>query len=733
MYLDTLNRGCYPRDRYDFFYNRSNNLQVYNAIHKHFLLPLLSQRFSWYFHSRTATLSRSNTPLDSGDHITQVSLPVPDVPSKSAFWDDTASLRPWAEAFSGQRRAMRFLVTPSDQVSQYFDWVGVPSDCFVSLLDYPLALVLPLFKAIQVWCHKNFDVYGAAVRYFISLDSLSGIPPADLRLSSDDPNLWLTALVGSDYSREWWSQQFGATFSLAVQSLPPELLSLEQFTLNRWMWVTEGATRFSRLMLGDEKVKTKFGAAVSLSDQELLDMVHSVANPPDDQQISVFVKPDEAGYKRRLIANVPLGGYIVCSYIRYLLEEYLGKQPVFVKLNTYPSDYVDIALLLKSGQTAFPLDESAYDYHVTRESWLGFFDFLDSFWPGNVGVSLFKSYFDHAFWLFEGKRGRWLKGMPSGLALTTFLNSWMNYIKQSHIVPSEFHWACGDDVLTFSSNPSLTLEDIEVAYSKFGSQANASKNWYSHHFAEYLKVLYGKYGASGYPTRIYGSLLYTQDARFRSPVSKLAELTDLWKQFWDRMGLRMPEKIVARDLAAALSHKVRGFSTSVALKWLHSPRIHGGFGKLPYNNYTFTWTLTEPVVRSYTMNKIRLPRVVEYYGPVSLTIGKYKLHSSSFSLGKPPPLPPIKTMSDWERRLNREDLPDRGPFTSMVLDLCPLPVVDFVSVAFMSKMASQLSAFVAPNLRGNWSSISSRLINLSLYINSCTRNFLVQHQFSCAL
>lgn len=642
--------------------------------------------------------------------------------------DEETSDAPWISTFQGSRRAMRWLKTPSDMISQYAYWVGFDPKSLICLLDYPLSIILPLFKKIKIWCHHHYDSLGAAVRYFVDLDSLSGIPPMSLRTSGDDPYKWLTELVSSEYGVDFWYNSFLQTFCDLAQKLPKRILNLYEFTISRWMWVTSGATKFSKLMLNDETVKTKFGAAVSLSDDELWQLVLDAIQ--GKQPIGVFVKGDEASFKRRLIANVPLGGYIIAAYIRYLIESYLGKMPNFEKLSPSFQDRIDVITLLRQHRICYPLDESAYDYHVTRESWLGFIKFMKYAFPDNEGVIFFEKYFDVAVWQFEGEEGRWLKGMPSGLALTTMVNSWMNYIKQRTIVNSEIHWACGDDVLTFPYDQTITLEDIEKEYAKFGSSANASKNWSSYHFGEYLKTIYGETGTSGYPCRIYGSLLYTQDLSFRRPDEKLFELVDLWKQLFDRLGIPMDEKMVCRDLASAISTKVSGFKISVAREWLHAPKIHGGFGKLPYNNKTFTWELEETRISNYQLSRYRLPRVVDYYGKVTLHIGTYKLKGHTFRTGPAYALPPIETEEEWIARLNREDLPDRGPYTSMVLDIIPLPVIDFVSVANMSMFAKENQYNIYPNLYGSWNSISSHLINASLNLVNYVASLMTTHSLS---
>lgn len=690
-----------------FFNNPKINNSIYQHINHKYILPLLQKQYNIkYFDVAHNTFINFEDIQKDQKNIFKVKIPI------KYERDINVSDAPWISTFQGYRRAMRWLKTPEEMIAQYASWVGFDPQSLQSLLLYPLSIVLPLFKKIKIWCHTHYDVYGAGVRYFVDLDSISGIPPQSLRTLGDDPYKWLTELVASEYDENFWFESFLQTFCDLVRVNPRKLLTLKEFTLSRWMWVTAGATKFSKLMLNDEVIKTKFGAAVSLSDSELWQLVlDAIAGK---QPIGVFVKGDEASFKRRLIANVPLGGYIIAAYIRYLIESFLGKMPGFEKLSPSFQDKLDVINLLRQKRLCLPLDESAYDYHVTRESWLGFIKFLKYAFPDNEGVLFFEKYFEVAIWQFDGKEGRWLKGMPSGLALTTMVNSWMNYIKQKTIVNSNIHWACGDDVLTFPYEQNVTLKDIEEAYQKFGSEANASKNWSSYKFGEYLKTIYGTQGTSGYPARIFGSLLYTQDLSFRRPDEKLFELSDLWKQLFDRLGLPMDEKMVARDLASAVSIRVKGFKTSVALTWMHSPKIHGGLGKLPYNNKTFTWEIENKKISTYELSRYRLPRVVEYYGQVSLHIGTYQLKTSSFKTGPSYALPPIESEEEWVKRLNREDLPDRGPFTSMVLDIIPLPIIDFVSVANMSMFATEFEYNVYPNLSGKWNSISSKLINASL-------------------
>lgn len=69
---------------------------------------------------------------------------------------------------------------------------------------------------------------------------------------------------------------------------------------------------------------------------------------------------------------------------------------------------------------------------------------------------------------------------------------------------------------------------------------------------------------------------------------------------------------MARDLSKSVSHKVQGFSSVVAREWLHSPRVYGGFGMLPYNMVRFTWKAEVLKKMRYTQVVIRVPDVNFY-------------------------------------------------------------------------------------------------------------------------
>lgn len=629
--------------------------------------------------------------------------------------------KPWRDTFNGVRRALRFLKTPDNILSFYIERSQI-SKTVLKLLDVPVNSLIPFLSYVKTLFHNNCDFLTNEWRHYLDIQNIAGYPSMEDRDMSDDPELWLSTPTISEYTTEWWRSAFSTTYYSQQFSSNPDILSYREYVLNRWLWITDGATRYTKATLDGELVKTKFGAALSLSDGELLE--HAYLQHPSSNIIGVFLKPDEPGYKRRLIANVSLGPYLVASYIRYFFDKTIGSNPDFMHLKVSVGDRIDIMEMLRNGHTMVPLDESSYDYNVSKESWDGFTSFLHDLDPQNEAFRLFAHYKDNAKWEFDGKEGSWLSGMPSGLALTSYLNSWMNFIKQKHIIPGTPAFAAGDDVLTSPTFNGVDLEAVAQEYAKFGSVINATKNWISQNYAEYLKILVSSRGTSGYAARIFSSLIWAGKVRTFLPSDRLPELSELFKQFFDRLGQPFDVDLVASDLASAVSHKVAGFNRSSAREWLHSPRAYGGFGLFPYVYKTWSWKVDVIKKKKYENVIIRVPDVNFYGQEVTLVAVSRPLHvNRRFAIGEPLRLRTPTTLEEWEARLNREDIPVKGKYASMALDVIPLPTINFVSTAVVALFAQQWKYHVFPNIRGDVSTIDDALILASIDL----RNRIIQY------
>jgi hypothetical protein len=636
--------------------------------------------------------------------------------------------KPWKESFHGVRRALRHLQSPEDILSFYIQRAQLTHNTIL-LLYLPTNILVPFMSYIKTLFHNNCDFLTDSWYKYLDLQNIAGYPIMTDRDMSDDPELWLSSPVVSQYDSNWWKKQFTNTYFTQHFNTQPDILSYKEFVLSRWLWVTDGATRFSEATLDGELVKTKFGAAISLSDDELLK--HAFLMHESSSIIGVFLKPDEPGYKRRLIANVSLGPYLVASYIRYYFDQNIGTTPSFMHLKVSIGDRIDMLDLLRNGHTMVPLDESSYDYNVSAESWAGFIDFLCGLDPDNVAFQLFKMYKNTAKWEFDGKEGSWLAGMPSGLALTSYLNSWMNYIKQTHILPGTPAFAAGDDVLTSPEFNGVDLNAVSEEYARFGSSINATKNWVSQNYAEYLKILVSSRGTTGYPARIFSSLIWAGKVRTFLPSDRLPELAELFKQFFDRLGQPFDDGLVSTDLAAAISHKVPGFNKQLARDWLHSPRAYGGFGLFPYTYKDWSWKVEVLKKKKYEKVIIKVPDVNFYAQEVTMVAKERKLHvNRRFVTGPPLRLRTPTSLEEWEARLNREDIPIKGKFASLALDVIPLPTINGVSTAVVALFAQQWSYNVFPNVRGDQSTVVDALVLASIDLRNKILRYMDANQIS---
>lgn len=618
--------------------------------------------------------------------------------------------KPFYEVWHGVRRSLRYLDGPRAIVQWYLSRTGVQVPGLLDLFEQSTQIVVPTLKAITTKMKKNSEQYPPTWRYFCELDLLAGYPRFENRIQDDNPTMWLTSQHAKYQTARWWYTQFNKTYS-KFRTFKRTMPRLREYITARWLWTTDGAAKGSLLTLDDRPIKTKFGLATSLTDEQL---IHLYEN--SKPEINIFVKADEKGFKKRLIANVPFKTYIVTSYIlNYFLNHISLQAPWIGTTDMLIEQQVAIIETMRKGTVLVPLDESKYDYHMMRETWLGFIEFIQTFPDLNEAATEMKEIFEQSFWQFEDQKGKWRKGMPSGLAITTFLNSWCNYIKQINI-DTHFNHASGDDAL-FVDPHHRSLDHISLLYKdKYGSDVNPTKNWISKDECEYLKDIYSKIGIQGYPARVFSSLIWADKDPTVDPLSKLYELSELWKQFYDKLGVPMDEEVVCRDLSLAVRYKLKGFNKNMARKWLHAPPSHGGGGFYPFNDFSFHFKVDEHSVMQYRGAILKLPQIM-YSTKWSFSISRFDVFSKrQFRFGKPPKLPDITNLKEWEARLNLEDIPGPKKYRSEYFDLIPLPRLPYISTATMSKFAKKFKMYKYYN----YISGSSNIVKLR-YLDGCRK------------
>lgn len=628
---------------------------------------------------------------------------------------------------------------------------------------------------------------------YIDLDNICGYPRSELKSLADHPHDWLSVDTSSNYSPSWWSAAFARVFKENHVPMVSQFPSLHDYIEQRWLWTTSGATRISLLEDDQGVIKTKFGSALSLSNRDLHACVNTLTGSttlPDsklnyDSRIGVFVKPDEKGIKRRLVANVPLGQYILAAYITDLLKATLPHKHPLYHSDVDTDDILDVLNIIRRGDSVLvPLDESAYDHHFTRNTWLGFIMFLKDRFPGASFPTMFETYFLNGKWVYGEEEGPWNSGMPSGLAMTSFLNSVVNYIKQITLNPTaELKYASGDDALQAVRIADFKgLDAIQTDYATFGAEVHADKNWVARRFGEFLKHLFSREGTGGYPARIFSSLIW-QGSEFEFDIStRLTEVTGLFKSYYDRASLPFNHGEVARDLAAMVSRRLAGFNTRVAERWVSTPRALGGFGLWPYKHFDeFTFSPVTSKRVHYRNAILNLPPKVVHSSATAWRVAptsfsrtfsqahtfvspalhralgsvirsaKGDLISTAAALaslssgptphvgvrfGRPPPLPPITSLDAWEARLNGTDVPEFVPkkYRNEYLSLIPLPSIRGVSDAFVSAFARRIGLYAYNNFRtGSSDTVKKRYITGSILLTQYISCWMLEHSIKTLL
>ena len=632
----------------------------------------------------------------------------------------------WGETFHGVRRCLQQFKEPSEIYLGYFK-VGhlYPT---IDLTQFPYDAVVRIMSLWKHYYHTHIDYLPPIAHAYVELDTIAGYVLPEYRTQDDNVHDWLEHDTSDLHSPNEYCAKL-VKFLEGSRKRPHEpLLTYADYIRSRWLWATSGANHESRAKLDGRLLNTKFGTAISLTDEELFQRVYASLHPtPKYSQLSIFVKPDERGYKKRLIANTDIGLYLTTAYVRYLIEYLCGVKPSWFSGDvTFDMD-LQVVHQLQLGNRAVPLDESKFDYHVSRAQWLGLAHALDALFPGNEGVKAFYIVLNRTKYQFGDIRGKWLKGMPSGLAITALVNTLFNQIKQQQI-PSSIHMALGDDVLVFNDN--VTLSALSEYYSGYGAEINVNKNWTSRQYAEFLHNLYFTNGRIAYPARLYGSMIFAQAFTDDTPLARLHQIASLFENLYLRFALPMDEQRVAKDLVRSVRNILPGFDHETAMLWLHIPKVLNGYGRLPYKDCEFVLFHNKQEKIYYRDTILAVPPQIKYTD-FHFEIRSFIINKGVYyRRGRPFALPPIRSLEQWEQRLNLAEPGISKLKYKEGLSVIPLPSVDWISPSRLSVIASQEMFYAWPNCTGNRRAINQRLIAASLGLITQARTILAQQYVS---
>lgn len=488
-------------------------------------------------------------------------------------------------------------------------------------------------------------------KHLIDLAALVGYPKVEDRIFKDDLKNWL---VGPKYSgyRVDYLRVFKNIVTY-VGKKAPFYGSFNEYLFARYTWMNSGSSNLSKLVVEGERVKTKFGAALSLTDTEL---VKAVARDKIHKEgLRAFVKPDEKGPKGRYIVSASLGLYIKQKYLFDKLRNCTSFDRRMVAYIDPVDKYNMFDEALGKYEWFIPLDEAKFDYNVTTDQWLAFFDLLRAYLPEDVEIiDEIASYLGTlALYDSEGKKiGTWGHGMPSGFYWTAFGDTLFNLTKQLLLQESDPDYiplaASGDDSnIVCLKMPDLAF--VEQHYAKHCAEVEKSKNWVGYKKFEFLKVVVEEdRTVSQYPARSFASLAWMYpDFRNSTPATKMRTTAELWKDFFDRRG-KYDYKMMIADVFRSISkdwrRKLR-LNLGFIEEWLFTIPALGGFGLLPARSrMRFRFRATNIPQRAF-YNRSNYPLMYSKFVGIyceklprlaKLTASRGRTHSREYYIGRLP-------------------------------------------------------------------------------------------------
>jgi hypothetical protein len=453
----------------------------------------------------------------------------------------------------------------------------------------------------------------------------------------DEVRLWVGPDVGfSGDMKEMHKQIIQISRSMVdnSQALPGDVkmrdMSFLEFLSRPGLWAKSGSStiKAGRVELYGKSLKignTKWGLAYSYTPREL--EVRFWDTRYTAQSVTIGKRETK---KVRAVINADVLLYLGMSYIDYVTKPYQKKirwLPMYYGLshNMEAMKSVCDDIAAKRGYF-FPLDQSGFDQHVSREQFLSYMEGrrerirlsatprkAEGLKVLNRCVQLMKQ----SVVLVRDKSGDvvlpWMSGMLSGLLWTADGDSVINR--------ADFYYCCkragvdpffgsrfqGDDVQTRLSKATDALK-ITEAYNNAGLEAHPHKMWLSRIRDEFLRRLYTSKGVIGYPARGITSILW------RNPigdddVSTIAECQRI-KTNWLTMAARGCDEDACKSYAAEELSRILSLAKNVCLGLLQSSSAFGGLGWGSDMSYKITSVVDEEATETYDKNiqqALRLP------------------------------------------------------------------------------------------------------------------------------
>jgi len=503
------------------------------------------------------------------------------------------------------------------------------------------AVLNKVLSDLNTWAKKELSLVYPPKDWIklCELSPLVGFPKNEERIFKQDIFLWLAKAVPdpqipNDFIYDNMKMLFG--FKIKDGGSLADV-SFEEFLLTRWRWMNDGAAKDSILMINGEKIKTKKGLGLSVSNKRLLELASFDAIYKTG--LRAFVKTDEKGLKGRFVVNAPFGLFV---HLKYVMDKVFKDFPrMNSRLPTYNKEVDKILVIQRSmsqGVFHIPIDFSAFDSTIHLKFFDTFVKVIRSLYPNDYEVLksiniLARSLRVIPVYNEKGINvGRWMNGVPSGLYITSFINSVINVVCQLYVEKLsngkyKSLFGSGDDGDLISTVTPNLLE-LKEYFGKTGLEINIEKNWFAPGLTEFLKMIITTNQVFQYPARAFASVCWAYPSNFNNITiyGKMFTIASVWKEFFDRM-LIYDEELLINDLFNAIKGKLPKFGKKLIKDWLHIAPALGGFGLLPFvqNKRVIIKSQRKNLVAKNLINK-RYPMVSDFIKDVKIISMEPKYH-----------------------------------------------------------------------------------------------------------
>lgn len=312
--------------------------------------------------------------------------------------------------------------------------------------------------------------------------------------------------------------------------------------------------------------------------------------------------------KVRTIINAGFQETIKMRYIDTWLQPFLRGSKLSTLWQTKEDLYnMWVSMANELGKWSVPIDQSAFDYHVSREMVMIMIDeikeLIVEFGRGSQKEKMIEVIETLKYtvstteveYTYMGKRytTTWKNGVLSGWQWTAMFDTIANIAEgmmAKELVEEETSIKIKEVVFNAQGDDQLmVVETVReavaywAAFSTMGFEINLKKNFFSTRHNEYLRKYSVKNEVNGYAARMVNAMLwvYPGDVEVTKQLEKVTSMKDNWVKFAQRMkmGWKDIKKLFIRDASRAKINK------ELLTSLVSGDPINGGFGmEKPYNN-----------------------------------------------------------------------------------------------------------------------------------------------------